>query len=65
MSLRMARRKWAKMTYAERAAEDAARAAAELLFYPTFRTALAAGLPWEAAEVPNQRRCIQKGRPPL
>jgi hypothetical protein len=65
MSLRMSRRKWAKMTYAERAAEEAACAAAErgvttrarkvveiwnarteLLFYPTFRTALAAGLPW-------------------
>jgi hypothetical protein len=65
MSLRISRRKWAKMTYAERAAEEAARAAAErgvttrarkvveiwnarteLLFYPTFRTALAAGLPW-------------------
>jgi hypothetical protein len=65
MSLRMSRRKWAKMTYAERAAEEAARAAAErgvttrarkvveiwnarteLLFYPTFRTAFAAGLLW-------------------
>jgi hypothetical protein len=29
MSLRMSRRKWEKMTYAERAAEEAARAAAE------------------------------------